>query len=355
MGVRSTNEGNAVSQVSSQTSGPGNLFSTVGPNERAASPYDATGGTKSTPGDGYVYHVFTSSGSWQVNSAGGNVDYVLIAGGGGGGWDRGGGGGAGAFRPVGPFTAVVATHPITIGAGGAGGSAGDPPGHPQYPGHGGGKQGGQTTASYNGTNYDAGGGGGGGGTGGQGPGIPGELYGGSGGGAGGGPSFDAGDVGGPAPFKPYGNTGKLWAHTGPTFYFVGGAGGGAGSGASPTIANPYPFDTAPGPGEPVLRANASDGATLPWIPTTDSFGEDGMFAGGGAGGGGVGGPWGRNQPYKQKAKAGRGSTPTIDKTDAMDGTGSGGGGGAGGTSPEVPNKNGGDGANGCVLFRYPAG
>ena len=330
----------------------------------AASGIDATGGSKVVAPDGYTYHWFSSSGSLVINddAGGAAIDCLIVGGGGGGGYDRGGGGGAGGFRPVGPLTAVVGTHPITIGAGGDGGQPGVPSGLPSYPGAGAGIRGGTTTLSYNTVPYVVGGGGGGGGTGGQGPGIPGADYGGCGGGAGGGPSYDAGDVGGPAPYKPFGNTGKLWAHTGPTYYFVGGAGGGASDGAdspggSPTIANPYAFDTSPGPGEPVLRANASDGKTLPWIPYpvasgNPGFGEDGYFCGGGAGGGGVGGPWGRNQPYKQKAKAGRGGTPTIATTSGMDGTGSGGGGGAGNTSPENPSKNGGNGGDGAAVFRY---
>ena len=50
-------------------------------------PIQATGGTKSTPGDGYVYHQFTSSGSFVVTSGAGEIKYVVIGGGGGGGSD----------------------------------------------------------------------------------------------------------------------------------------------------------------------------------------------------------------------------------------------------------------------------
>ena len=60
----------------------------------------ATGGTTATPGDGYKYHFFTSTGPnpFNVTDAGpGSFEYLLIAGGGSGA-DRGngaGGGGAG--------------------------------------------------------------------------------------------------------------------------------------------------------------------------------------------------------------------------------------------------------------------
>ena len=51
---------------------------------------DASGGTKATPGDGYTYHVFTSSGSFVVASGTDNMDILMVGGGGGGGFDRGG-------------------------------------------------------------------------------------------------------------------------------------------------------------------------------------------------------------------------------------------------------------------------
>ena len=71
------------------------------------SPYiEATGGVKSTPGDGYVYHEFTVNGGapyvFTVENAGAGpdaiIDLCVVGGGGGAGNDRGGGGGAGGFR-----------------------------------------------------------------------------------------------------------------------------------------------------------------------------------------------------------------------------------------------------------------
>ena len=92
----------------------------------AAGPFSATGGTKTTPGDGYIYHIFTSSGVMTISgSPGVEMNYVLVGGGGGGGWDRGGGGGGGAFVPgtlPAPHvtTAGAGTFPVSIGSGGTG-------------------------------------------------------------------------------------------------------------------------------------------------------------------------------------------------------------------------------------------
>jgi hypothetical protein len=50
----------------------------------ASSPISATGGTIYTPGDGYKYHVFTSSGTFAVTSGNGAAEIIAIGGGGGG-------------------------------------------------------------------------------------------------------------------------------------------------------------------------------------------------------------------------------------------------------------------------------
>ena len=58
--------------------------------------------------DVYRAHIFTSSGTFEVDSIGtygSDVDYLVIGGGGGGGHNQGGGGGAGGYRtsmPEGP-------------------------------------------------------------------------------------------------------------------------------------------------------------------------------------------------------------------------------------------------------------
>ena len=98
----------------------------------AAEPASISGGTTTpagiTPGNGYRYHVFMSSGSFVVPSVKGPTvcDFMLIGGGGSGGWDVGGGGGAGGLVYGPTYTISSGTHPITVGAGGAD-AAGGPP------------------------------------------------------------------------------------------------------------------------------------------------------------------------------------------------------------------------------------
>ena len=49
-------------------------------------PFSATGGDYVlTPGNGYKYHTFTSSGSFVTEGGPHTVEYILVAGGGGGG------------------------------------------------------------------------------------------------------------------------------------------------------------------------------------------------------------------------------------------------------------------------------
>ena len=108
----------------------GNIYNAPG---LAPSGLTATGGVISDYTDGpavYRAHIFTSSGTFEVDSIGtfgDTVDYLVVGGGGGGGGAFsedacGGGGGAGAYR-TGTHPVPVATYPIVIGAGGAGGRA----------------------------------------------------------------------------------------------------------------------------------------------------------------------------------------------------------------------------------------
>ena len=53
-------------------------------------PFVATGGTITTL-NGYVYHAFTTSGTFQVTSGSKNVECLIVGG--------GGGGGGGPFNP----------------------------------------------------------------------------------------------------------------------------------------------------------------------------------------------------------------------------------------------------------------
>ena len=93
----------------------GNEFWPVG---ESFGPVQATGGTIEVPGNGYKYHYFTSSGSFDVTA--GNAEGVLyiIGGGGGGAASQGGGGGAGGMRTV-PVTINAGLVAITVGAGAA--------------------------------------------------------------------------------------------------------------------------------------------------------------------------------------------------------------------------------------------
>ena len=93
---------------------------------------DATGGTKTTPGDGYVYHEFLGGATFAVNSGGkgpdGVIDVCIVGGGGGGSLDNGGGGGAGGFRIT---TVDIASYgpgnyPVSVGGGGPGQPTGTP-------------------------------------------------------------------------------------------------------------------------------------------------------------------------------------------------------------------------------------
>ena len=61
-------------------------------------PISATGGSITTPGDGYKYHkfVYPNSDSFVKSSGDGTVDILVVAGGGGGGSYYGAGAGAGA-------------------------------------------------------------------------------------------------------------------------------------------------------------------------------------------------------------------------------------------------------------------
>ena len=97
----------------------------------------ATGGTVATPGDGYRYHAFTSTGPSTFvvsDDAGGTDASVLIVGGGGagsGGWG-GSGGGAGGVLYASAYPFTNGTYPITVGSGknnsgqNSPGSAGNP-------------------------------------------------------------------------------------------------------------------------------------------------------------------------------------------------------------------------------------
>ncbi len=326
-----------------------------------ASPYiEATGGTKTTPGDGYVYHYMTG-GTFVVENAGigpdGIIDICLVGGGGGAGADLGGGGGAGGFRitTVDIATLGAGNYTTSVGNGGPGGGLHGP--HPSRP------------RAQNGepsyfvltptTKIEVGGGGGGGGMNGTGadpvqpntelgyPGVPyphptastphpnTTVYPGSGGGS----KSNRGDGGlgaGPT-FNSYpGNKGRNYEDAG---IKRGGGGGGAGGGG------------------PVTSTSGDGGAgkQLPWALPTWGWGEnDDSYTPGGygwfAGGGGGGSDPAEFCPNSRMGRAGggRGGCPTVPYGNGAARTGSGGG------ARGNPSSGSGSGGSGVIMIRYPA-
>jgi hypothetical protein len=278
------------------------------------SPAMATGGTISY-GNGYVYHTFTSTGSFLPSQQIKGAEILAIAGGGGGGYG-GGGGGAGGINYVSYQTLNAGnTYTALVGAGGAGGTPSVAPVNGSNSilssisatGGGGGGQGGAGPES----GQNGGSGGGARRNGSVGTGVSGQgnnggtgnstnARNGGGGGAGAvGSNFGSGFSGaggiGSSTYSVFGsvtNTGVLSAGG---YYYAGGGGGGAGDGSAQTA------------GE------------------------------GGIGGGGTGG-----------AYAASGTAPV-----ATAGTANTGGGGGGGGWGAATDGTGGAGGSGLIIVRYP--
>lgn len=90
-------------------------------NAPGLNPY-ATGGTIVDAGDGYVYHIFVSDGTFTVTSPPALIDsvqYMIVAGGGSAGSAGGGGGGGGFVFGSSPVSNTPGVYPIVIGAAGA--------------------------------------------------------------------------------------------------------------------------------------------------------------------------------------------------------------------------------------------
>ena len=122
--------------------------------------FTASGGTITTPGDGFKYHTFTTSGSLTVTEGQRDVLVFIVGGGGGGGGYVGGGGGGGGGVREESITLQIGSYTVTVGGGGAGangaGSAGSSSAFDSYTCGGGGGGSGQSGAGGNG---DSGGGG----------------------------------------------------------------------------------------------------------------------------------------------------------------------------------------------------
>jgi len=200
-----------------------------------------TGGTITAPGDGYVYHTFTTSGTLTPIGDPVEVEYLVVAGGGGGSGGYGGAGGAGGAK-TGTAT-IPAARTATIGGGGPavyGGGTGTATSLGAISSVGGGGGNYRDSGLPGGAGGSGGGGGGGSGaTGGAGTAGQGNdggdgnpnLAGGGGGGAG-----AAGADGGSVVAQRGGNggIGIEWPASSGTFYAGGGGGGGLASpGGSP--------------------------------------------------------------------------------------------------------------------------
>lgn len=344
-----------------------------------------------TPGNGYTYHVFQSSGGFSVPTTspldGTNVEVLVVAGGGAGGAmypQGGGGGGAGGLRLF-PAVPIVAgkTYAAKVGLGGVGRSLANDPtwgmkawnegdafwyppsigstglaprqGEPSY----------FDAPYYNpgggvipGASHEATGGGRGGGSvfPPAAPKPPGMFVLTSGGSAGGFPSppsgvpsstYARGNIYSYSPVEGY----PGWGPTpGGTSYNGGGGGagekgwyGGHGSWSqtSPRVPSSIWNNTGYG----------GNGTYMPGWNPTGSGGSDYYAGGGGAGGGsasaqGLGG-------YGGGGAGGYYNSPAPAKHGTANSGGGGGGGGAG-PGASHPNTAGGDGGSGIVIVRYPA-
>jgi hypothetical protein len=255
------------------------------PSGSAASPFSATGGTKSTPGDGYIYHVYTSPGSQSFDAQATsttNIEFVIVGGGGGGGHggdaSSGGGGAGGLVYGILPSGLSAGSYPVVIGGGGASGAGG---------GNGGVPGGGSTLAFNTGTITAQGGG-------------AGQSRPGSGplsqpGGNGGGGSMFASPTSGAPGTQPSENPGNPLVNTqygnpggNGSSNTQGGAGGSANGSNSQSVNATFPNSSTILSGSPIGGNSLARGG----YGTNDSYGDGPAWPGTSYGSGGSGG---RNQ------------------------------------------------------------
>jgi hypothetical protein len=276
-----------------------------------ASTQKAQGGNIVTSDGTYVYHTFTSSGSF-IPSQALTVDYLVVAGGGGGASGLGGGGGAGGYRTSIGGTALSLTaisYPVVIGAGGVSTtdvsvlpSKGSDSVFSTITSTGGGRGVGQSAVN---------GGGGAGGAGGSG-----------GGGSRNNNTAGAGNT--PSTSPSQGNNGGTGNDD------MNGLGGGGGGGAGAAGSN----------GSSSGGGNGGAGAS------NNITGTSITYAGGGGGGAYIG--------TAGTGGAGGGGNGSVGSTNTTTsgGTNTGGGGGGGGDNSGGAAKNGGAGGSGIVVIRY---
>jgi hypothetical protein len=281
------------------------------------------------PGNGYKYHVFTTSGALTISSGNKSIEYLVVGGGGAGGATGGaahGGGGAGGLRS-GSISAAGVPISVTVGSGG------------NYPGNNGGHsifgsirsegggRGGDPSSSPGTAGYNGGSGGGGSGS---------STVGGTG-------NREAGTT---TVVPSQGNNGG--GASGAVTSEGGGGGGGAGA-AGDVGANTFGGDGGPGLAIPAYAAPLSAFNPMPSDWKT-AVGPTGLYAGGG-GGGAIRNPTGFGAPGPGGGGSGGATNPSlgnaVSATAGIDFTGGGGGGSA--YNPNPDSQPGGD---GIVIIRY---
>ena len=283
-------------------------------------PLIATGGNQSkiVPGNGFVYHTFTSSGTFVVSGGSGVAEIVVVAGGGGGGPYQSGGGGGGGVAHATDITLSPGSYPIVVGAGGS-----TPASTPNPEGSGG------PGVNSTGLGVTALGGGRGGA---RATTDQSAMAGGSGGGAGAqhssplvAPGTQPGQSN-PAGTTNYGSAGGRQAGSG---------GGGGGGGAAAVGGNGSSGVNGAGGAGVTLPGYTSAFIGLPSLPDSGVYG----------GGGGAGDP---------PAPDGAGGNGGGGLGNGRAGDANKGGGGGGGTN-DAPGSTGGNGGSGIVIIRYPTG
>lgn len=325
---------------------------------RIIPPFIASGGTKATV-NGIVYHVFTTSGAFTINTPNGpnaNISLLMVAGGGGGGVIGGGGGGGGVIKssPTIPIPQSGGPYPISIGQGGNSGGPGTA-----------GSDGGDTTFSNpGGVLLTAKGGGGGGSHQASNTSVSGRPGGSGGGGSDNSGSYPYGDATQPtanpgSPFLPqitqFGNRGGNGPPTYNNFNPRSGGGGGGAAAAGDDRGNPTPYGNG-GDGTPYIVLTNGDPST-----TTEYWfgagGGAGTYESGNSGNGGKGGAGGGVcQPGSGIGAAGpngynAGSPGGTSGAGGAAGANTGGGGGGGQwPGPWTSTRTGGP---GIVVISYP--
>lgn len=263
---------------------------------------EATGGTVLTPGDGYRYHLFTTTGTATLSvtsNASGKTADILVVGGGGGGragtsgqTNAAGGGAGGVVESSAVLTAGAFT--VTVGQGGNSNSNGSNSSLALSTG---------TVTALGGGTGGAAGGSGGGGTGG---GSSGAIAGGAG-------TAGQGYAGGAS-------CGNVYA---------GGGGGAGGAGVAGSCA----------------AAKGGNGGPGRYVSKFTVAGVSGYY-----GGGGAGSDWCKATPNQGGTGGGGNSAITVGTSG---GNGAANTGGGGGGACETSNTPGGKGGSGIVVVRYP--